>query len=199
LACARLWPPGAGLGRKQGLGGWCVVFGAVALVRSAVGPLSVLCVAGVVGDNEKPEQCAARVRSAQHGAAVDQLAGDTLPEVKGHLEMKDVCFAYPARRDAPVLEHMSFKIAPGEVVALAGASGCGKSTVAALLTRMYEPDRSRPLPFRVCCPRLFAPPTCCMYGRGGGRMRVWTWGGAVSRCVCGSVRVKMEAEWQSGG
>ena len=131
--------------------------------------------------------------------AVDQLAGDTLPEVKGHLEMKDVCFAYPARRDAPVLEHMSFKIAPGEVVALAGASGCGKSTVAALLTRMYEPDRSRPLPFRVCCPRLYAPPTCCMYGRGGGRMRVWTWGGAVSRCVCGSVRVKMEAEWQSGG
>ena len=87
---------------------------------------------------------------------------NALPEVKGHLEMKDVCFAYPARRDAPVLEHMSFKIAPGEVVALAGASGCGKSTVSALLTRMYEPDRSRPLPFRVCCPRLFAPPTCCM-------------------------------------
>ncbi len=91
---------------------------------------------------------------------VDQQAGDTLAEVKGHLQMKDVCFAYPARRDAPVLQHMSLKIAPGEVVALAGASGCGKSTVAALLTRMYEPDRSRPLALSrlvsaasVCLPR----------------------------------------------
>ena len=55
--------------------------------------------------------------------------------------MKNVAFAYPTRPDAPVLRDVTWKIAPGEVVALAGASGSGKSTVAALLTRLYEPDR----------------------------------------------------------
>ncbi|MEC7948471.1 MAG: ABC subfamily B transporter ATP-binding protein, partial [Myxococcota bacterium] len=53
----------------------------------------------------------------------------------------DVHFAYPTRPDAPVLAGFTLSLAPGQVVALVGPSGGGKSTVAALLSRFYDPDR----------------------------------------------------------
>ena len=52
---------------------------------------------------------------------------------------KDVTFAYPQRPDVPVLKGLSMQLFPGESVAVVGASGSGKSTVAALLQRLYEP------------------------------------------------------------
>jgi ATP-binding cassette subfamily B protein len=59
------------------------------------------------------------------------------------VELVDVHFSYPSRRDARVLEGVSLVIEPGEVVAIVGHSGAGKSTIAALLTRLYDPDRGR--------------------------------------------------------
>jgi ATP-binding cassette subfamily B protein len=56
------------------------------------------------------------------------------------VEFRNVRFAYPSRPDAPVLEGFSLKINPGEVVAIVGSSGSGKSTVASLLTRLYDVD-----------------------------------------------------------
>ena len=44
----------------------------------------------------------------------------------GVIELKGVCFAYPARPDALVCNNYDLRIAPGETVALVGASGCGK-------------------------------------------------------------------------
>ena len=73
--------------------------------------------------------------------SIDQEHGSYLAHVIGKLDLVDVHFAYPSRPDAAVLQGLSIHISPGEVVALAGASGVGKSTVAALLTRMYEPTR----------------------------------------------------------
>jgi subfamily B ATP-binding cassette protein MsbA len=62
-------------------------------------------------------------------------------EVKGHLQFEDVRFAYA---DGPeVLHGLSFEIKPGEVVALAGLSGSGKSTIAALVPRLYDPKAGR--------------------------------------------------------
>lgn len=52
----------------------------------------------------------------------------------------DVEFSYPSRPDVPVLKGLNLSIAPGETVALVGASGCGKSTVAQLIQRLYEPS-----------------------------------------------------------
>jgi ABC-type multidrug transport system fused ATPase/permease subunit len=54
--------------------------------------------------------------------------------------LKDVSFSYPSRRDMKVLKDISLQIAPGERVAFVGESGAGKSTVAAMIQRFYEPD-----------------------------------------------------------
>ncbi|MEO6908790.1 MAG: ABC transporter ATP-binding protein, partial [Abditibacteriaceae bacterium] len=58
-------------------------------------------------------------------------------DVTGRVTFDDVCFAY--NTGPQVLHNISFEIAPGEVVALAGLSGSGKSTIAALVPRLYDP------------------------------------------------------------
>ena len=57
----------------------------------------------------------------------------------GNIEFHNVDFVYPTRPDATVLQQLNLNIKPSEVVALVGASGGGKSTVAALLSRFYDP------------------------------------------------------------
>jgi len=59
----------------------------------------------------------------------------------GRVELRDVSFAY--RADETVLDHMSFNAEPGKVTALVGPSGGGKSTVLALLLRLYETKAGR--------------------------------------------------------
>ena len=56
-------------------------------------------------------------------------------------DFQNVVFSYPARLDAPVLTNFSLTVRAGEVIALVGGSGAGKSTVAALLTRLYDVDQ----------------------------------------------------------
>ncbi|ELT94942.1 hypothetical protein CAPTEDRAFT_6286 [Capitella teleta] len=58
--------------------------------------------------------------------------------LKGHLEFKDVVFSYPSRPETEVLKGVSFKVEPGEVVALVGPSGGGKSSCVNLLEHFYE-------------------------------------------------------------
>ncbi len=62
-------------------------------------------------------------------------------KVQGHLKFENVRFAYDDGPD--VLHDISFEIKPGEVVALAGLSGSGKSTIAALVPRLYDPKIGR--------------------------------------------------------
>jgi len=52
-----------------------------------------------------------------------------------------VAFAYPSRKELPVLRDISLHARSGELVALVGPSGAGKSTIASLLLRFYEPDQ----------------------------------------------------------
>jgi ABC transporter fused permease/ATP-binding protein len=66
--------------------------------------------------------------------------GTHLPEVRGHVEFRDVHFAYPSRKDVQVLQGLSLELRPGEVVAVVGPSGAGKSTLASLLSRFYDPQ-----------------------------------------------------------
>ena len=74
------------------------------------------------------------------------LTGGEVPAtVTGRVTLEKVEFSYPARPDVPVLRGVDLVVAPGEVVALVGPSGAGKSTVAALLGRLYDPQRGRVL------------------------------------------------------
>jgi ATP-binding cassette, subfamily B, multidrug efflux pump len=59
----------------------------------------------------------------------------------GEVIFESVCFGY--RPDEPILTDLSFRIAPGEHVALVGPTGSGKTTVIRLLCRLYEPQRGR--------------------------------------------------------
>ncbi|XP_025904044.1 antigen peptide transporter 2-like [Nothoprocta perdicaria] len=61
-------------------------------------------------------------------------------DLQGHLELRDVWFSYPGREE-PVLKGVSLEVRPGEVLALLGAAGSGKSTLVALLQRLREPAR----------------------------------------------------------
>ncbi len=62
-----------------------------------------------------------------------------LESVRGEVRFEGVDFDYPTRPDVPVLRAFDLTLAPGEVVALVGPSGGGKSTVAALISRFYDP------------------------------------------------------------
>ena len=57
------------------------------------------------------------------------------------LELDQVSFAYDGRDSKPVLDRISVRIAPGEMVAFVGSSGVGKSTLLNLLPRFYDPTR----------------------------------------------------------
>ncbi|KAI3852461.1 hypothetical protein MKX03_017750 [Papaver bracteatum] len=63
-----------------------------------------------------------------------------LDELHGELEFEHVNFAYPSRPDTFVLRDFNLKVEAGQTIALVGASGCGKSTVIALLQRFYDSD-----------------------------------------------------------
>ncbi len=65
--------------------------------------------------------------------------GAPLQEVEGRIEFKDVWFAY--NNSDYVLKELSFKIDSGQSLALVGATGSGKTSVANVLTRLYEIDR----------------------------------------------------------
>ena len=57
-------------------------------------------------------------------------------QVKGHLELRDVTFAYHGR--SAIIEHLSLDIPAGKTIAIVGSTGSGKSTLVKLLLRLYE-------------------------------------------------------------
>lgn len=63
-----------------------------------------------------------------------------LPPPQGEVEFRDISFSYPARPNVSALHRLSFRVAPGETVAIVGPSGAGKSTIFSLLLRYYDPD-----------------------------------------------------------
>ena len=64
---------------------------------------------------------------------------------RSDIEFENVSFAYPDRPDKLVLRNVSFSIRAGDHIAVVGGSGGGKSTLAKLITRLYDPTRGRVL------------------------------------------------------
>lgn len=83
---------------------------------------------------------AAIERPSKIDGTVDDV-GRTLPDVSGNIELRDVSFEYPSRRDVPVLQQVSLTCPAGKHTALVGLSGSGKSTVAGMVTRLYDPNQ----------------------------------------------------------
>jgi ATP-binding cassette, subfamily B, bacterial len=70
-------------------------------------------------------------------------SADELPRVRGEIRFEDVTFSYGG--EAPALDHVSLVVPPGQTLALVGATGAGKSTLAKLVARFYDPDEGRVL------------------------------------------------------
>ncbi len=59
-------------------------------------------------------------------------------DLSGAVEFDDVSFTYPGD-DKPTLKHISFAVQPGEMIGIVGATGSGKSTMAQLIPRLFDP------------------------------------------------------------
>lgn len=65
----------------------------------------------------------------------------TLPEIKGEVEFQNVSFEYD--ENSKVLNDVSFKVKPGETIALVGPTGAGKSTIVNLISRFYDIQKGK--------------------------------------------------------
>jgi ATP-binding cassette subfamily B protein len=114
------------------------VFYAV-IVASAVGAISE-----VVGDLQRAAGATERLFELLEVDAGIKAPADPVPlpvPARGTVAFRDVTFHYPSRPDAAALEDFSLDIAAGEIVALVGPSGAGKTTVFQLLLRFYDPQQ----------------------------------------------------------
>ena len=128
-----------------GLGGWLVTGGHISYgtffafmtyVALMVPPVRML--AGLFAIGQQARAGADRVLDIldTNPLITEKPDAEELPPVRGEIHFDDVRFGYTA--DQPVLDHFELTVAPGEVVALVGSSGSGKSTVTALLPRFYD-------------------------------------------------------------
>ena len=75
-------------------------------------------------------------------SVIEREGAVSLPHARGVIEFEGVSFRYP-RSTREALDSISFRAVPGETLALVGASGAGKSTIAKLLLRFYDPTAGR--------------------------------------------------------
>ena len=68
---------------------------------------------------------------------VEMECAQTVKEVKGHVQIQNACFSY--EENQPLIEDLTVEAKPGQMIAIVGPTGCGKTTFINLLMRFYEP------------------------------------------------------------
>ena len=90
--------------------------------------------AGALGASERILEILDRKSEVQ----IRDLENESIPRLKGVITFKNVSFSYPTRNDIQILKQINFHVESGKKVALVGASGAGKSTIAQLILRFYD-------------------------------------------------------------
>jgi ATP-binding cassette, subfamily B, bacterial len=135
--------------------GAVVLFGGLQVLKGAMLPGELLIFAAYLGNMYRPIRSLTRLSTKfSRAMASAERIGEIFtvePEIrdtpyavdaaylKGEIVFDRVTFAY--EDGPPVLKDVSFAIAPGQRVALAGASGAGKSTIVSLILRLYDPQQ----------------------------------------------------------
>ena len=110
----------------------------ISLVGSYIWPIRSL--GRIIGDTGKSSVSAGRLKEILNNK--DEFInnnGKLFPEFTGKIEFKNVSFKFDDTEEH-LLQNISFDVNPGEVIAIMGKTGSGKSTIAKLLTRMLEAD-----------------------------------------------------------
>ena len=95
-------------------------------------------------------------RAAASATRINEIM-DTVPALKngsytaededknkgGHIRFEGVTFRYPGQTGRPVLSEIDFEVKPGEMVAILGSTGCGKTSLVNMIPRFYDPDKGR--------------------------------------------------------
>jgi ATP-binding cassette subfamily B protein/subfamily B ATP-binding cassette protein MsbA len=113
----------------------------IAYLAAVYNPLSAI--AHTAGSLQQAVVSARRVREilAIAPEQLDAPGALDAAAIRGHLRFEAVSFSYDAR--TPVLQEVSFDARPGELVAIVGLTGAGKTTLVNLVPRFFEPDRGR--------------------------------------------------------
>lgn len=128
--------------------------GGIFVLKGALSAGSLILFIWYLGKMYKPLQDFAKMADAYSKASVgyerirevlelppevrDRPAAESAPDFTGEIEFDNVTFSYVTGHS--VLDGISFKVAAGEVVALVGPTGAGKTTIAGLIARLYDPE-----------------------------------------------------------
>ncbi|NDJ24510.1 ATP-binding cassette domain-containing protein [Nostoc sp. B(2019)] len=85
------------------------------------------------------------VLDAEPEEDLQQQARQNLPQIQGHVRFEGVTFRYHPESDINILENLSFEVKPGQMVALVGRSGSGKTTISKLVLGLYPPTDGKVL------------------------------------------------------
>lgn len=128
-----------GVGRGDLTPGTLVAF--ISLMLTLVWPIAAL--GFILAMAQEAMTAAARILEIFDTEPAITSGSTVLTNPRGHLRLEGVGFAFPDQPDEPVLRDVHLDVAPGETVAVVGATGSGKTTLTALVPRLYDVTSGR--------------------------------------------------------